>query len=112
MRKIAIPLTNGVLSTHFGHCQQFYLCEVNDENIIIEEKLLTAPPHEPGLLPKWLHEQGATQIIAGGMGQRAISLFEENKIDVSVGAPQKAPKTIIEEFLSGALVLTTNYCDH
>lgn len=34
-------------------------------------------PHEPGFLPVWLALQGVTHIIAGGMGQRAISLFNQ-----------------------------------
>ena len=38
---------------------------------------LVPPPHEPGVLPGWLHHLGADVIIAGGMGQRAISLFGE-----------------------------------
>ncbi|MBC8489043.1 MAG: chromosome partitioning protein ParA, partial [Bacteroidetes bacterium] len=55
--KIAIPLTGGKLSAHFGHCEQFGIYEVDDENIITSE-LVTPPPHEPGVFPKWLHELG------------------------------------------------------
>jgi len=46
--------------------------------------LIDAPPHEPGLLPRWLHEQGAHLIIAGGMGHRAQELFVQNGIQVTV----------------------------
>ncbi|MCK7542001.1 MAG: hypothetical protein MZV63_69485 [Marinilabiliales bacterium] len=35
-------------------------------------------PHEPGLLPGWLAEKGVTDVIAGGMGQRAIGLFNSH----------------------------------
>ena len=47
---------------------------------------LTPPPHEPGVIPRWLHEQGATTIIAGGMGMRAQQIFAENNITVVTGA--------------------------
>ncbi|MFH1848505.1 MAG: NifB/NifX family molybdenum-iron cluster-binding protein, partial [Candidatus Omnitrophota bacterium] len=43
---------------------------------------LTPPAHAPGVLPKWLGEQGANVIIASGMGTRAQNLFKENGIDV------------------------------
>lgn len=32
-RKIAIPLENGVLSQHFGHCQKFAIVEVVNNQI-------------------------------------------------------------------------------
>lgn len=48
---------------------------------ITGQRLLTPPPHEPGVLPKWLHDQGVNLIIAGGMGQRAQGLFNENVCD-------------------------------
>ena len=46
--KIAIPLTNGQLSAHFGHCGQFGIYEVDDGKIIAS-KLETPPAHEPGV---------------------------------------------------------------
>jgi predicted Fe-Mo cluster-binding NifX family protein len=39
------------------------------------------------VLPKCLHEPGADDIIAGGMGQRAVSLFAQKGIKVVAGAP-------------------------
>ena len=39
-----------------------------EEGIVLTEDKVVPPPHEPGLLPKWLAEKGATDIIAGGMG--------------------------------------------
>jgi len=44
----AIPAGNGRLCSHFGHCGQFAIIYVED-NIIINEKNATPPPHEPGL---------------------------------------------------------------
>ena len=86
--KFAIPLENGMLCTHFGHCQKFGIVNV-ENNSIVGEEYITPPPHVPGLLPKWLSEQGVTHIIAGGIGQKAIELFNERKIKVSIGAHPK-----------------------
>ena len=33
-----------------------------------ENETLVPPPHEPGVLPTWLHELGADVIIVGGIG--------------------------------------------
>jgi predicted Fe-Mo cluster-binding NifX family protein len=111
MKRIAIPVSNGILSPHFGHCEKFYICEVEDKKVH-SETFLSSPPHEPGILPQWLGSHGVTDVIAGGMGHRAINLFNQSNINVFVGAPQKEPAAIISEFLDGTLLLTDNYCDH
>jgi len=81
-KRIAIPLENGILCSHFGHCQQFAIIDTENKSIS-GETLVTPPPHEPGLLPGWLAEKGVTDVIAGGMGQRAIDLFNNQKINGS-----------------------------
>ena len=87
--KIAIPLANGKLTMHFGHCERFALVDVDPaQKKILKREDIVPPPHEPGLLPPWLAERGATLIIAGGMGQHAQGLFTEQGIKVLVGAPR------------------------
>lgn len=111
--RIAIPVTGGVLSSHFGHCERFVLFDVGDDGKTVGKRQeITPPPHEPGTFPKWLHEQGATVIIAGGMGSRAQSLFEQNNIEVVVGAGCEAPDAIVKSFLEGRLETGSNLCDH
>ena len=111
--KIAIPTANGLLCPHFGHCQQFAVIDVDPETKSINKtEMLTPPPHEPGLLPKWLGEQGCNLIIAGGMGQRAVSLFHQSGVEVVVGAPNARPEDIVTAYLGGALQSGPNACDH
>ena len=111
--KIAIPTTGGQLATHFGHCDQFAIVEVDPEKMaILDTTFLTPPPHEPGVLPRWLHEQGANVIIAGGMGQRAQILFAEQNIQVLVGAPADTPEATVSAYLEGNLATGGNLCDH
>ncbi len=111
MTKIAVPVTNGQLNVHFGHTQQFYIYKT-ENNLIVEEEILDPPPHEPGLYPKWLAEMGVTNVIAEGMGQKAIALFNQNKINVFVGVPVKAPKELVLELLNGTLETSDNTCSH
>jgi len=111
--KIAIPTVAGVLCQHFGHCEQFALCDVDVENrTILKTTMVTPPPHEPGLLPTWLHEQGADVIIAGGMGSRAQELFAGKGIHVVTGASPEAPEKIVGQYLRGELATGANVCDH
>jgi ATP-binding protein involved in chromosome partitioning len=107
----AVPVAGGKLCAHFGHCEQFALVETEDGRIK-GTQMHTPPPHEPGVLPKWLHEMGSDVIIAGGMGARAQGLFEENGIKVIIGAPMDAPEALVNQYLSGALVTGENICDH
>lgn len=109
--KIAIPLANGKLTAHFGHCQEFALVEV-EGNEIKKKETLVPPPHEPGVLPNWLHQQGADVIIAGGMGQRAVGLFSERGIKVVTGAPSLAPEELVTSYLNNTLMTGVNLCDH
>jgi ATP-binding protein involved in chromosome partitioning len=112
-QKIAVPVTGGVLSSHFGHCEQFVLFDIAADGKSVERKqVLTPPPHEPGTYPRWLHEQGATVIIAGGMGSRAMSLFDQNGIRVVTGASSSDPDVLVGELIEGRLATGANICDH
>ncbi len=111
VQKFAVPTSDGKLDAHFGHCMQFALVETENDKIK-EVTYLDAPPHQPGLLPPWLAERGATDVIAGGMGQRAIQLFNDRGINVFVGAPQLSPEELVEGFLKKELTFSANYCDH
>jgi ATP-binding protein involved in chromosome partitioning len=107
----AVPTAEGKLCSHFGHCDQFALIET-EEGKIKAKTMHTPPPHEPGVLPKWLHEMGAQIIIAGGMGSRAQQLFVENGIKVVTGAPADTPESLVSQYLSDNLVTGANVCDH
>ena len=111
--RLAIPVAAGALCMHFGHCEQFALIDLDEgAKSILKTEFLTPPPHEPGLLPRWLHEKGANMIIAGGMGQRAQGLFAQNGIRVITGAPALSPEAVARAYLAGTLQLGQNTCDH
>ena len=74
--------------------------------------MLVPPPHETGVLPKWLHDLGTNVIIAGGMGARALELFAQNNIKVIVGAPALAPEELVKQYLDNTLQAGGNVCDH
>ena len=111
--KIAIPLEAGRVSMHFGHCGEFVVYDIDEnDNAILDTTTHTPPPHEPGVLPQWLHELGAQVIITGGMGPRARQLFDENGINVVLGSPADAPEKVVAAYLNGTLQPGENVCDH
>lgn len=111
--RYAIPVNNGLLCPHFGHCAQFALFDVDEDNKKITAKaVVDSPGHAPGVLPAWLAEQGTSVVIAGGMGSRAVALFNENNIRVIMGAPETNADEVIQQYLQGTLNLGDNICDH
>ena len=67
-------------------CEAFAVVDV-DQGQVVRTEYQTPPPHEPGVLPAWLHQLGVTVVICGGMGMRAQQLFAQNDIQVIYGAP-------------------------
>ena len=113
LMKIAVPLAAGRLSMHFGHCEEFAILEVDEQaRKVLNKSVHKSPPHEPGALPRWLHELGANVIIASGMGQRAQQLFAQNSITVMVGASAESPEKLVSAYLNGTLQAGDNICDH
>ena len=111
--RIAIPLAQGKLSLHFGHCEKFAVIDTDDNSTkMANREDLTPPPHEPGVLPRWLGGMGVNVIIAGGMGQRAQQLFAQNDIKVVTGASAQSPEELVAAFLQDTLETGDNICDH
>lgn len=110
-RKIAIPVENEKLCSHFGHCKQFAVYEVN-ENKIVEEKFLDAPDHTPGSFPKFLSEQGVEVVIAGGMGHKAQGHFKNQSIELITGAEDENLQNLVNSYLNGTLQSKEVKCNH
>lgn len=111
--RIAIPMTDGQLAEHFGHCENFALVDVDlatKEVTAFTE--VEAPEHQPGILPSWLKERGVNLVIAGGMGSRAHSLFAAASIQVLTGAPADSATALVRQYLEGTLATGPNACDH
>ena len=109
--RIAFPTNDREnVEEHFGHCKQFAIFTVKDKTILNTE-YLDAPPHEPGLLPRFLGEHNTSVIITGGMGQRAIDLFKAQNVEVILGARGKIEDNL-NEYLNGALHSNGKPCVH
>ena len=111
--RIAIPMADGRLAQHFGHCEKFALVDVDPvTKEVTGSAEVAAPEHQPGLLPPWLKERGVDLVIAGGMGSRAHSLFQAASIEVLTGASADSVSSLVRQYLEGKLVTGENACDH
>jgi len=108
--KVAVPLVDGSLSMHFGHCDSFAIMDMDDDGNIVSREDKVPPAHEPGVLPAWLAEQSVTHIIAGGMGSRAQDLFTSKGIGVVVGASFRPPEELATACFQGTLEAGDNIC--
>ncbi len=108
--KIAVPSDQGRVAAHFGHCASFEIYEIQAGQMV-GEKSLPNPGHKPGFLPNFLHEQGVTLIIAGGIGTAAVRIFEDKGIKVIPGASGSS-RSVVEQYLLGELDYSGSICDH
>lgn len=106
---IAIAGSNLEVSQHFGHCEAFYLFEVEGKKLI-NSKVVLNPGHKPGYLPVFLHEQGVNIIVSGGMGAGAVEIFNSYNIDVITGAAGSV-ETTIQKYIEGHLQSSNSVCE-
>jgi len=64
--KIAVASEKGNVSGHFGHCEGFYIFEVENEEVK-DTEFVENPGYKPGFLPNFLNDKGINVIISGGM---------------------------------------------
>jgi predicted Fe-Mo cluster-binding NifX family protein len=111
--RYAVPVTGDTVSSHFGHCEQFALFDIDEQSKKIRQKeLIASPGHQPGLLPEWLAEHGVSLVIAVGIGSRAQALFQQNRIGVITGIMESNPEKAVMSYLNGLLATGPNICDH
>ena len=105
--KIAVPVHQGRFCGHFGGAEAFALYTVDEESRTISDRELGAPPeHGRGVFPMWLRQQGATVVLAGGMGPRAANIFAHHGVEVVLGVVGEDPERMVRNYLAGTLEST------
>ncbi|MFC2139043.1 NifB/NifX family molybdenum-iron cluster-binding protein [Bacteroidota bacterium] len=102
----SVPNGETRVSEHFGRCTSFYIYALDNDNKIIKQE---DHPNQIGgqhssacQLPPYVKELNADVVIAGGMGMKAISQFNNFGIEV-VTAPGLVPQEALELYLSGKI---------
>ena len=74
---------DSVVSPHFGRCPYY-------------------DHHQPGQVPGFIRSQGADVMLTGGMGRRALDLFEQYGVEAVTGASGTV-RHALERYLGGKL---------
>jgi FKBP-type peptidyl-prolyl cis-trans isomerase 2/predicted Fe-Mo cluster-binding NifX family protein len=91
------------ISEHFGHCDVFTLVQI-DEREVGSVEVLANGAHESGQCMgpvMLLKERGAEALIAGGMGMRPLSGFQEVGIAVYFKSDAETVGDAIDLFMAG-----------
>jgi predicted Fe-Mo cluster-binding NifX family protein len=104
----AIATDGKYVSPHFGRCQIYTIVEIENGQIIRNEKVVN-PGHEPGVIPEFLNKKGARKVICGGIGDRAIELFRQYEIEILAGI-QGTVENVIEDLKKGMLIGKESMC--
>lgn len=107
--RIAVPLDGDQVSQHFGHVTVFAIYDIDGDSI--SSRQIPSPGHEPGKLPVFLHGEGVSCVIAGGMGPRAVELFCDRGIDVIMGVSGSADDAV-RAYRDGTLTHGESTCHH
>src|SRR5574344_1023580 len=100
------------LCAHFGNCESFTFVEINPETKEIINTESKIP--EEGIScqsASWISEQGASIVLAGGMGMRPQMIFAQNGVKVVAGCPELPIKEVVTSYLNDTLTLGENSCN-
>ena len=107
MKRIAVACEDnqdldGRISQHFGRCPYYLIVDVEGDEIVKTDTIANPyyTQHTPGMVPKFIQEQGAHVLISGGIGPRAIDMFASLGIEVVSGAAGNAGD-ILRAYLKG-----------
>ncbi len=111
--RIAIPVSGGRLSGHFGRCETMALIDVDPAAKRVESmREVATNGHQHGLLPPFLKQHGVGVVIAGGIGAGAASKLEAASIEILAGAPGENATALAEQYLEGKLKPLVAGCGH
>jgi predicted Fe-Mo cluster-binding NifX family protein len=102
--KIAIPSKDNFVDDHFGHCQYYTIFTLKEDNSI-DSKAILPSPEGCGCktnIAAILADMGVTVLLAGNMGEGAVSKLAEAGLFVYRGYTGQVEK-VLESYLKGDL---------
>ncbi len=92
------------VAQHFGRCPYFAFVDLEEREVkevqLVENPFFTA--HQPGQVPRFIQARNADVMLSGGMGGRAIQLFQQFGIQTATGASGTI-REALERFVGGEL---------
>jgi len=95
---------SSMLAHHFGRCPYYVFIDVDNKKIknVETKENPFFNKHESRVVPKFIADEKANVIIAGGMGPMAIEWFEKLKVKPITTAPREI-KSVLDDYLSGRI---------
>ncbi len=95
---------DSLISHHFGRCPNYLLVDLEGGTVQAVQSIANPylEQHEPGMIPEFIHNQGANVMVSGGMGRRALAFFGQFDIQVATGASGTA-QAALDAYLRGEL---------
>jgi predicted Fe-Mo cluster-binding NifX family protein len=93
-----------VVSPHFGRCPCYVLVDLEGREVRQVDTVENPYYHQhvPGAVPDFIRGQGADVMLTGGMGRRAIGIFQQYGIEAVTGAYGTVQQAL-EQYLGGQL---------
>lgn len=108
--RIAIPLANGKVAPHVGHCKSYRIIDVEDGKVVRSEEVPN-PGHGPGGPPPvYIASLGVKMVLAWGIPEHARQMFKGAGVDFILGCNGEADQ-VVQDYLAGTLKLTEEGLD-
>ncbi len=110
--KIALPSRQNLIDDHFGHCEYFTIFTVNSDNKKIISQETLASPAGCGCksnIAQTLSEMGVKIMLAGNMGEGAVTVLNNSGIEVLRGCSGDV-KEVVLKWLDGSLMDSGDSC--
>jgi len=110
--KIAAPVTSAnQIDSHFGHCEFYNIYTISDSNEIIDIQRLDSPQGCgcKSSIAVTLASHGVTVMLAGGIGNGAISVLAKEGISVIRGC-SGVPRDLVSLYVRGELSDSGSSC--
>jgi predicted Fe-Mo cluster-binding NifX family protein len=109
---IAIPTEGELVNAHFGRSQAFTIIEIENSQIVKQERLNTANfQHQHEGIAQLLKSKGVETVICGGIGHGAIAGLANAGIEALRGASGLVVE-VAQAYAAGTFVPSETVCNH
>lgn len=109
--RIAVTYENGEVFQHFGHTEQFKICDVENGRII-KDRVVDTNGSGHGALAGFLKDMGVDTLICGGIGMGAKNALADAGIQLYGGVSGNADEAV-KALIGGSLAYNPDVqCSH
>ena len=109
--KIALPSRQNKIDGHFGHCEYFTIFTIDDNKKILAQETIESPAGCgcKSNIAQTLSEMGVKIMLAGNMGEGAVTILNNWGIEVLRGCSGEV-KEVTLNWLNGSIIDSGDSC--